>query len=196
VRGVAEAAAKSEEIRESPDVRRDRELSAIPAEIRRAACAFHEAGHIIVGWHHERYVTHAWLRPPFGFSGETCFEPYRKGFQAERLADIRRAEVEVTILSAGHCGEMIYWNEGEGLRWYPGAIHSHDDDLEQMRPYIAFLGPADEAALLARCARAAAAILYNPAMLAAQKAIAGVLFERRRIDADEIDAIIRPATRG
>jgi hypothetical protein len=33
-------------------------------------------------------------------------------------------------------------------------------------------------------------------MLAAQKAIAGVLFERRRIDADEIDAIIRPATRG
>ncbi|WP_148663335.1 hypothetical protein [Bosea vaviloviae] len=175
---------------------RDHALSAIPAEVRRAACAFHEAGHIIVGWHHERYVTHAWLRPPYGFTGETCFEPYRKGFQIERLADIRRAEVEITILSAGHCGEMIYWNEGDGLKWYPGAIQSHEDDLEQMRPYIAFLRPADELALRARCARAAAAILYQPAMLAAQKAIAERLVERRRIDADEIDDIIRPAVGG
>ncbi len=172
------------------------ELSAIPAEVRRAACAFHEAGHIIVGWHHERYVTHAWLRPPHGFTGETCFEPYRKGFQTERLVDTRRAEVEITILSAGHCGEMIYWNEGDGLKWYPGAIQSHEDDLEQMRPYIAFLRPADEVALRARCARAAAAILYQPPMLAAQKAIAKTLFERRRIDADEVEHILRPATSG
>ena len=191
MRGVAEVAAKSEEFREPTEVRRDHELNAIPAEVRRAACAFHEAGHIIVGWHHERYVTHAWLRPPHGFTGETCFEPYRKGFQTERLADIRRAEVEVTILSAGHCGEMIYWNEGDGLKWYPGAIQSHADDLEQMRPYIAFLRPADEFALRARCARAAAAILYQPPMLAAQKAIAKTLVERRRIDRDEIDDILR-----
>lgn len=169
------------------------ELSAIPAEVRRAACAFHEAGHMIVGWHHERYVTHAWLRPPHGLTGEACFEPYQTGFQAERLADLRRAEVEVTILSAGHCGEMIYWNEGKGLKWYPGAIHSHEDDLEQMRPYIAFLRPVDEVALRARCARAAAAILYHPPMLAAHKAIAKSLFERWRIDGDEVDGIIKRA---
>lgn len=174
-------------------VRRNHELSAIPAEVRRAACAFHEAGHILVGWHHGRYVTHAWLRPPHGFSGEACFEPYRKGFQTERPADLRRAEVELTILSAGHCGEMIYWNEGEGLKWYPGAIHSHEDDLEQMRPYIAFLRPVDEVALRARCARAAAAILYQPAMLVAHKAIANRLFEQRRIDRDEADDIIKRA---
>ncbi|MDR6874917.1 hypothetical protein J2Y55_005956 [Bosea sp. BE125] len=65
-----------------------------------------------------------------------------------------------------------------------------------MRPYIAFLRPVDELALRARCARAAAAILYQPPMLAAQKAIAKRLFERRRIDRDEIDDILRPATSG
>jgi hypothetical protein len=169
------------------------DLSAIPVEIRRAACAFHEAGHIVVGWHHRRYITHAWLRPPYGFTGETCFLPYPRGFQTGRKEDAARAEVEVVILSAGYCGEMIYWNEGEGLKWYPGSIHSHEDDLEQMRPYIAFLRPQDEAAFRERCARAATAILYAPRMIAAQKAIADVLFERRRIDAEEVAAILAAA---
>ncbi|WP_336811971.1 hypothetical protein [Bosea sp. MMO-172] len=164
-------------------------LDDIPAEIRRAACAFHEAGHIVVGWEHQRHITHAWLRPPHGISGETCFEPYKRGFRSDSPVDLRRAEIEITILSAGYCGEMIYWNE-EGLKWYPGAIASHEDDLRQMRPYIALLPPQDEAALRARCATAATAILYRPAMLAAQAAIARRLFERRRIDCDEVDEII------
>lgn len=167
------------------------DVNAIPVEIRRAACAFHEAGHIIVGWHHQRYITHAWLRPPYGFSGETCFVPYHRGFRNERKDDVIRAEVEVKILYAGYCGEMIYWNEGEGLRWYPGEIKSHDDDLEQMLPYISFLCPKDEAAFREHCARAAIAILYDPRMIVAQKAIANVLFERRRIGPDDVDDIIR-----
>lgn len=167
------------------------DLNAIPVAIRRAACAFHEAGHIIVGWHHQRYITHAWLRPPHGFSGETCFVPYHRGFENDRKGDLVRAEVEVTILSAGYCGEMIYWNGGEGLKWYPGAIESHDDDLRQMLPYIHFLRPTDEAAFRERCARAATAILYDPRMIAAQKAIAEVLFERRRIERDDVDGLIR-----
>ncbi|HEV7256600.1 MAG TPA: hypothetical protein VGN82_02360 [Bosea sp. (in: a-proteobacteria)] len=167
------------------------DLDAIPVEIRRAACAHHEAGHIVVGWHHRRYITHAWLRPPHGITGETCFLPYQRGFQPGRKEDAVRAEVEVVILSAGYCGEMIYWNAGEGLKWYPGEIQSHHDDLEQMRPYLAFLRPQDQAAFRDRCARAATAILYDPRMLAAQKAIARALFERRRVDADETDAMIR-----
>jgi hypothetical protein len=165
-------------------------LEAIPVAVRRAACAFHEAGHIIVGWHHQRPITHAWLRPPHGVTGETCFEPYRRGFATERQADLRRAEDEITILSAGYCGEMIYWNEGEGLRWYPGAIRSHEDDLDQMLPYIALLKPADEAGLRERCSRTAAAILYRPAMLEAQKGLAAALIEARRVDRDDVDAII------
>ena len=164
-------------------------LDDIPAEIRRAACAFHEAGHIVVGWEHQRHITHAWLRPPHGISGETCFEPYKRGFRSDSPVDLRRAEIEITILSAGYCGEMIYWNE-EGLKWYPGAIASHEDDLRQMQPYIALLPPQDKAALRARCATAATAILYRPAMLAAQAAIARRLFDRRRIDRDEVDEII------
>lgn len=168
-------------------------LSDIPADIRRAACAFHEAGHIVVGWEHRRYITHAWLRPPYGFSGETCFEPYKRGFQADNPIDRQRAEIEITILSAGYCGEMIYWN-AEGLKWYPGTIASHEDDLRQMKPYIALLQPPDEAVLQARCANAATAILYRPVMLAAQAAIARRLFDRRRIDRDEVDEICRRAT--
>lgn len=168
-------------------------LDDIPADIRRAACAFHEAGHIVVGWQHQRYITHAWLRPPHGISGETCFEPYKRGFQADNALDRQRAEIEITILSAGYCGEMIYWNE-EGLKWYPGVIASHEDDLRQMRPYIALLPPQDKAALRARCATAATAILYRPSMLAAQAAIARRLFDRRRIDRDEVDEIIGRAT--
>ena len=172
------------------------DLNAIPVPVRRAACAFHEAGHIIVGWHHKRYITHAWLRPPYGFSGETCFVPYHRGFQNERKDDLARAEVEVTILSAGYCGEMIYWNAGEGLKWYPGGINSHDDDLQQMLPYIRFLRPNDEAAFRERCARAATAILYDSRMIAAQKAIAGVLFERRRIAPEDVDDILRRGIAG
>lgn len=168
-------------------------LSDIPADIRRAACAFHEAGHIVVGWQHQRYITHAWLRPPHGVSGETCFEPYSRGFRSDSPFDLRRAEVEITILSAGYCGEMIYWNE-EGLKWYPGAIASHEDDLRQMKPYLALLRPPDEAALQARCANAATAILYRPPMRAVQAAIARRLSERRRIDRDEVDDIVRRAT--
>lgn len=164
-------------------------LSEIPPDTRRAACAFHEAGHIVVGWEHRRYITHAWLRPPYGFSGETCFEPYERGFRSDSPADLRRAEVEITILSAGYCGEMIYWNE-EGLKWYPGAIASHEDDLRQMEPYIALLRPQDETALRNRCANAATAILYRPAMLTAHAAIARRLFGQRRIDRDEVDEII------
>lgn len=163
-------------------------LSDIPADIRRAACAFHEAGHIVVGWEHRRCITHAWLRPPHGVSGETCFEPYKRGFQTGSPIDRQRAEIEITILSAGYCGEMIYWNE-EGLKWYPGAIASHEDDLQQMKPYLALLQPPDEAALQARCANAATAILYRPPMLAAQAMIARRLFDRRRIDRDEVDEI-------
>ncbi len=170
-------------------------LSDIPADIRRDACAFHEAGHIVVGWHHRRHITHAWLRPPYGFSGETCFEPYKRGFQADYPVDRQRAEIEIIILSAGYCGEMIYWNE-EGLKWYPGAIASHEDDLRQMTPYIALLRPQDEAALRARCVTAATAILYRPPMLAAQAAIARRLSAHRRIDRDEVDEIIRRATNG
>jgi hypothetical protein len=167
------------------------DLDRIPVEIRRAACAFHEAGHIVVGWHHQRYITHAWLRPPHGCSGETCFEPYRRGFQDGRKDDAIRAEAEVTILSAGYCGEMIYWNQGEGLKWYPGEINSHADDLQQMQPYLGFLRPPDEVAFRERCARAATAILYAPRMIVAQKAIAKMLVERRRIGPDEVDAIIK-----
>lgn len=170
-------------------------LSAIPAEIRRAACAFHEAGHIVAGWHNERYITHAWLRPPYGFSGETCFEPYQRGFQADRPADRERAEVEITILSAGHCGEMIYWNEGEGVKWYPGELHSHADDLDQMAPFIALLRPQDEAQLRARCARAATVILYQPAMRTAHATVARCLLERRRIAREEVEAIMAQTSR-
>ncbi|KRE09508.1 hypothetical protein ASE63_21170 [Bosea sp. Root381] len=165
-------------------------LDAIPADIRRAACAFHEAGHIIVGWHHQRYITHAWLRPPHGFSGETCFEPYQRGFQIDSAIDRHRAEIEITILSAGHCGEMIYWNAGDAVKWYPGALHSHADDLQQMAPYIALLRPPDEEALRAQCSKAATAVLYRPAMLAAHAALARRLFDRRRIDRDEVDDIV------
>lgn len=82
----------------------------VPPDIRRAACAFHEAGHIVVGWQFQRFITHAWLRPPYGLSGETCFEPYKRGFRVGSPVDRQRAEVEVIILSAGYCGEMIYWN--------------------------------------------------------------------------------------
>lgn len=171
-------------------------LSAIPIEIRRTACAFHEAGHIVVGWHHQRHITHAWLRPPYGVSGETCFEPYRRGFENERQPDIRRAEAEIIILCAGYCGEMIYWNEGEGLKWYPGEISSHADDLEQMLPYIDFLRPDDEVSLRARCARAATAILYDRRMIAAQKAIAKVLLEQWRVDGDDVDRIMRRESDG
>ncbi|PZN98406.1 MAG: hypothetical protein DCF30_14200 [Hyphomicrobiales bacterium] len=169
-------------------------LSDIPPDIRRAACAFHEAGHIVVGWHHQRSITHAWLRPPYGFSGETCFEPYRRGFQPDRAVDRERAEVEITILSAGHCGEMIYWNEGEGSKWYPGELHSHADDLDQMTSYIALLRPPDEAVMRARCARAATAILYQPRMRLAHAAIARRLFDHRRIDRDEVDEILGRGT--
>jgi hypothetical protein len=172
------------------------DANAIPVEIRRAACAYHEAGHIVVGWHHRRYITHAWLRPPHGITGETCFLPYQRGFQAGRTEDAARAEIEVVILSAGYCGEMIYWNQGKGLKWYPGAIQSHADDLEQMQPYIAFLRPADEAAFRDRCARAATAILYAPRMIAAQGAIADVLLERRRIDAEEVATILADRSAG
>ena len=168
-------------------------LSDIPVDVRRAACAFHEAGHIVVGWEHRRAITHAWLRPPHGVSGETCFEPYKRGFQLGNPVDRQRAEVEIIILSAGYCGEMIYWNE-EGLKWYPGAIASHEDDLRQMQPYIALLQPSSETALRERCAAAATAILYRPAMLAAQAAIARRLFDRRRIDRDEVEDIIGRAT--
>ena len=167
-------------------------LSDIPPDIRRAACAFHEAGHIVVGWEHRRRITHAWLRPPYGFSGETCFEPYERGFRSDNAVDRGRAEIEVTILSAGYCGEMIYWN-AEGLKWYPGAIASHEDDLRQMEPYLALLQPPDEAALRTRCLNAATAILYRPAMLAAQAAIARRLSDRRRIDRDEVDDIMARA---
>lgn len=168
-------------------------LSDVPADIRRAACAFHEAGHIVVGWEHRRFITHAWLRPPYGFSGETCFEPYRRGFQVDSPVDRQRADIEIIILSAGYCGEMIYWNE-EGLKWYPGAIASHEDDLRQMEPYIALLHPPDETALRSRCANAATAILYRPAMLMAHAAIARRLFDQRRIDRDEVDDIIGRAS--
>jgi len=164
-------------------------LSDIPPDVRRAACAFHEAGHIVVGWEHRRHITHAWLRPPYGFSGETCFEPYERGFRSDSTVDRRRVEIEIIILSAGYCGEMVYWNK-DGLKWYPGAIASHEDDLRQMEPYLALLRPLDEAALRARCANAATAILYRPAMLAAQAAIARRLSDRRRIDREEVDEII------
>lgn len=175
-------------------MKRRGDLDAIPGEIRRGACAFHEAGHIVVGWHHRRYITHAWLRPPHGFSGETCFEPYQRTFRRERSDDIRRAEAEVTILQAGYCGEMIFWNEGKALEWYPGGIQSHADDLQQMLPYIGFVAPADEPAFRARCANAATAILYRPSVLAAQKRIAGVLLDRWRIEPGEVDAILTAAT--
>lgn len=171
-------------------------IDTIPVAIRRAACAFHEAGHILVGWHHKRYITHAWLRPPHGLAGETCFEPYHRSFQSERKEDLARAEIEVTILYAGYWGEMIYWNEGEGLKWYPGAIHSHDDDLEQMLPYIGFLSPADETALRKRASQAAAAILYRPRVIVAQKAIAKMLFEQRRIEREDVETIIAGGTAG
>lgn len=164
-------------------------LSDIPPGVRRAACAFHEAGHIVVGWEHRRHITHAWLRPPYGFSGETCFEPYERGFRSDSTVDRRRAEIEIIILSAGYCGEMVYWNK-DGLKWYPGAIASHEDDLQQMEPYLALLRPLDEAALRTHCANAATAILYRPAMLAAQAAIARRLSDRRRIDREEVDEII------
>lgn len=168
-------------------------LSDTPPDVRRAACAFHEAGHIVVGWQHQRFITHAWLRPPYGFSGETCFEPYKRGFRADSPIDRQRAEIEITILCAGYCGEMIYWNK-EGLKWYPGAIASHEDDLRQMEPFAALLQPIDEIALRERCGTAATAILYRPAMLAAHAAIARQLFAHRRIGRDEVDEIIGRAT--
>jgi hypothetical protein len=169
------------------------DLDRIPIRIRRAACAYHEAGHIIVGWQHRRYITHAWLRPPQGMTGETCFVPYQRGFRADRAEDLARAESEVIILCAGHCGEMIYWDQSEGLKWFPGEIRSHEDDLAQMRPYLALLAPRDETALRAKCARAATAILYRPAMLAAQARIAAALLERWRIEPAEVEAIMSAA---
>lgn len=168
-------------------------LAAIPATIRRAACASHEAGHIVVGWHHRRCVTHAWLRPPQGTSGETCFEPYRRDFRADRPDDLRRAEVEITILAAGHCGEMIYWNQPEGLKWFPGTLGSHADDIAQMVPYLALLRPSDETVLKERCARAATAILYQPAMRLAHATIARRLREEGRIGRDEVEAAMLAA---
>lgn len=168
-------------------------LAAIPAAVRRAACAAHEAGHIVVGWHHHRLVTHAWLRPPQGVSGETCFEPYRRGFDARSAQDRRRAEIEITILAAGHCGEMLYWNEPAGLKWYPGDIASHADDLAQMQPFLALLHPEEAGALQARCARAATAILYQPAMRRAHAAIAAQLDAQGRIGRDEVDALMQGA---
>ncbi|AMJ62467.1 hypothetical protein [Bosea sp. PAMC 26642] len=168
-------------------------LEAIPPAIRRAACAFHEAGHIVVGWHHRRAITHAWLRPPQGVSGETCFEPYRRGFQAHRAGDLRRAEIEVTILSAGQCGEMIYWNGAQGRKWYPGELRSHGDDLDQMQPFIALLQPPDAGLLREHCARAATAILYRPAMRTAQETIARRLDAASRIGADEVEAMMEEA---
>jgi hypothetical protein len=168
-------------------------LEAIPPAIRRAACAFHEAGHIVVGWHHRRAITHAWLRPPQGVSGETCFEPYRRGFQLDRAGDLRRAEVEITILSAGQCGEMVYWNGAEGLKWYPGELRSHGDDLDQMQPFIALLQPPDAGLLRARCARAATAILYQPAMRIAHEGIARRLAAAGRVSADEVEVLMAEA---
>lgn len=164
-------------------------LADIPADIRRAACAFHEAGHIVVGWEQGRRISHAWLRPPYGFGGEVCFEPYARGFRGESAVDRSRAEAEITILYAGHCGEMIFWNEG-GLRWYPGAIASHEDDLRQIAVFLDWLRPADEPALRARCQAAAMAILYRPAMRRAQAAIAHHLVAQRRIHRDEVAAIM------
>ncbi|MFN3674251.1 MAG: hypothetical protein ACK4VM_20300 [Bosea sp. (in: a-proteobacteria)] len=165
-------------------------LDAIPVEIRRAACAFHEAGHILVGWRLGRRITHAWLRPPHGVSGETCFMPYATPMRSEREADRVRAEAEVTILCGGYCGEMIYWNQAEAARWFPGEIQSHADDLAQMRIFLRFLAPADEAALQARCSRAAMAILHAPAMLAAQKALADQLIRNRRIGGEDLATIM------
>ncbi len=162
-------------------------IEAIPPAIRRAACAFHEAGHIVVGWHYRRAITHAWLRPPQGVSGETCFEPYRRGFQLDRAGDLRRAEIEITILSAGQCGEMVYWNGAEG------ELRSHGDDLDQMQPFIALLQPPDAGLLRARCARAATAILYQPAMRTAHEAIARRLAAAGRVSADEVEALMAEA---
>ena len=63
-----------------------------------------------------------------------------------------------------------------------------------MAPYLALLQVPDEAALRARCSTVATAILYRPAMLAAHGAVARRLFDRRRIDRDEVDGIIGRAT--
>lgn len=167
-----------------------RALQAIPVEIRRAACAFHEAGHIVVGWRLGRHITHAWLRPPQGVSGETCFVPYMTPLHRDREADRMRAEAEVTLLCAGYCGEMIYWNQAEAATWFPGEIQSHADDLAQISVFLRFLAPPDEAALQARCSRAAIAILHAPAMLAAQKALAGQLIRNRRIAGEDVAAIM------
>lgn len=161
----------------------------LPAEIRRAACACHEAGHIVVGWAQGRFISHAWLRPPYGFSGEVCFEPYRQGFRSDRPEDRARAEAEIAILYAGHGGEMLYWNE-EGLRFYPGAIASHEDDLRQIDGFLAWLRPVDEAAVRARCQAAATAILYRPAIRRAHAAIARTLLDQRRIHRDEVELIM------
>lgn len=165
-------------------------LDAIPIGIRRAACAYHEAGHILAGWRHRREISHAWLRPPHGLSGETCFQPYRSAFRPGHEPDLVRAETEIIILSAGYCGEMIYWNRPEAARWYPGILHSHQDDLEQMQAYIRFIAPPDEAALRARCSLAATAILHAPAMLEAQTLIADALIANRRIGGEEVAAIL------
>ncbi|WP_420104057.1 hypothetical protein [Bosea sp. (in: a-proteobacteria)] len=161
----------------------------IPAEIRRAACAFHEAGHIVVGWAQGRFISHAWLKPPYGFSGETCFEPYERAFRRDLAEDRARAEAEIAILYAGHGGEMLYWNE-EGLRFYPGAIASHEDDLRQIAGFLAWLGPVDEAATRARCEAAATAILYRPAIRRGHAAIARRLLDQRRIHRDEVERIM------
>jgi hypothetical protein len=166
-------------------------LDAIPIAIRREACAYHEAGHILVGWHHQRPISYAWLRPPHGVSGETCFQPYHKPFRREREQDRARAETEIVILHAGFCGEMIYWDQPGSRRWYPGELSSHHDDLEQMLAYISFIGAPDEAALRARCLRAATAILHVPKMLAAQRRIAAVLVANRRIESEDVAAIMR-----
>ncbi len=168
-----------------------RHLNSIPVEIRRAACAFHEAGHILVGWRYQRSISHAWLRPPHGVSGETCFEPYQREFRRERQADIARAEAEISILYGGYCGEMIYWNQPEALRWYPGELESHEDDLQQMLPYLRFIAPPDEAVFRARCVRAATAILHAPAMQSALRRIAAALIADRRIGQDAVSALIQ-----
>jgi hypothetical protein len=171
-------------------------LESIPLEIRREACAYHEAGHILVGWHHRRAISHAWLRPPHGISGETCFQPYEAPFRRERAQDRVRAEIEIVILQAGYCGEMIYWDQPHRRRWFPGELTSHHDDLAQMQAYIRFIGQPDEAGLRARCLRAATAILHAPAMLAAQRRIAASLIADRRIAGDELGAIIHADASG
>lgn len=89
------------------------------------------------------------------------------------------------------CESSIYWSQPEALPWYPGELESHEDDLQQMLPYLRFIAPPDEAALRARCVRAATAILHAPAMLSALRRIAAALIADRRIDQDAVSALIQ-----